>query len=345
VVVGQTKDLQFIVSNTGSATLTVSSITSSNARFSVTAPTVPFNVAAGSQQSVTVRFTPTARGTQTSTLSINSNDPSRARVDVPLSGVGQAPAIEVAPASLNFGNVRVGQVRDLLLTVRNVGEAQLTVSSITSNNALFSVTSPTGSFNLAPGASTLVNLRFAPTSAGVKTALLSLNSNDPSLPRVDVALTGTGLAPFIEVTPASLSFGNIATGESKTLPITVRNTGNTTLNISSITSSDPQFTISLLTTNFSLPAGSSVNFNVRFAPTSAGVKTATLSLNSNDPNRPRVDVPMTGTGLAPVIEVTPTSLNFGELRLAQTKDLTFTIRNTGQATLKVNAITSSNPAV
>jgi hypothetical protein len=342
VAAGQTKDLPITVRNTGAAALTVSSVTSSNARFTVISPATPFNVAANAQQSVTVRFAPIARGPQTGTLSINSNDPNRARVDLPLSGNGLAPVIEVTPASLGFGSVRVGQTKDLPLTVRNPGDVSLAVSSIASSNAQFSVISPAGAFNVAAGSSVTVNVRFAPNSAGAKTGALSINSNDPNRPRVDVSLTGTGVAPVIEVTPSSLSFGNVATGESLSLNLTVRNIGNATLNLSSITSSDPQFTISLLTTTFALPANASVNLRVRFAPTSAGAKSGTLSINSDDPARPRVDVPMTGTGLAPAIDVSPAALGFGQVPLAQTKDLTLTIRNTGAAALKVNSITSSN---
>jgi hypothetical protein len=275
------------------------------------------------------------------TGAITVSKPNCADVQTPVFTVTQ-PVIDVTPASLGFGSVRAGQAKDLQLTVRNTGSATLTVSSITSSNAQFSVNSPTGSFNVAAGASAIVSVRFAPNSSGAKTGTLSINSNDPSRGRVDVAMTGTGLAPVIEVAPPSLNFGNVGVGESLSLRLTVRNTGNAPLNISSITSSDSQFTISLLTTSFALPANTSVNISVRFAPTSAGAKTGTLSINSNDPTRPRVDAPMTGTGLAPVIDVAPGALNFGQVQLAQAKDLVLTIRNTGGASLKISSITSSN---
>jgi hypothetical protein len=343
VSVGQVKDLPLTVNNTGNATLTVSSITSNNPRFSVTAPVVPFNVAAGAQASVTVRFVPSARGPQTGTLSLNSNDPTHARVDVPLAGNGLAPVIEVSPTSLGFGNVAVGRNRDLQITVRNTGDVSLSVTSIASSDPQFSVVSPTGTFNVAAGGSAVLTVRFAPASAGAKTGTLSINNNDPSRARVDVPLTGTGLAPLIEVTPPSLNFGNVVTGESAVLKLIVRNIGNAPLNIASIASNDPQFSISLPATMFALPGGSSINVSVRFAPASAGAKTGALSVNSNDPIRPRVDVPMTGTGLAPVIDVSPPTLGFGDVKLAQAKDLVLTIRNTGTATLKVSSVTSSNP--
>ncbi|MEP7339380.1 MAG: choice-of-anchor D domain-containing protein, partial [Acidobacteriota bacterium] len=289
----------------------------------------------GTQITVTV---PT--GAVTGALTISK--PSCADIQTPVFTVTSQPIIGVTPTSLSFGNVKVGQNRDMQITVRNTGDLPLTVSSITSSSPQFSVTSPASPFNVAAGASAIVNLRFAPNSAGLKTGTLSINSNDPGRARVDVALAGTGLAPLLEVTPQSLNFGNVATGESLIMKLTVRNTGNAPLAITSITSSDPQFSASLLTGAFTLPAGGSIIVNVRFAPASAGAKTGTLSINSNDPNRPRLDVPMTGTGLAPAIDVSPAGLGFGQVRLAQTKDLVVTIRNTGSATLKVSSIISSN---
>lgn len=294
-----------------------------------------FNVVSATQITATV-----PGGAVTGAIIISK--PNCADTQTPVFTVTSQPAIDVTPVSLGFGSVRVGQTGDLQLTVRNTGAATLTVSSITSDNAQFGATSPAAPFNVAAGASATVNVRFAPNSAGAKTGTLSINSNDPSRARVDVALTGTGLAPALDVAPQSLNFGNVATGESLSLKLTLRNTGNAPLNISSITSNDPQFTISLFTTTFTLPANGSVNVSVRFAPASAGAKAGTLSINSNDPFRSRADVPMTGTGLAPVIDVSPAPLSFGQVQLAQTKDLILTIRNTGAATLKVNSITSSN---
>ena len=48
----------------------------------------------------------------------------------------QAPAITVEPTALDFGTVSVNQSKDLSLTIRNTGTATLSVSSITSSNAL-----------------------------------------------------------------------------------------------------------------------------------------------------------------------------------------------------------------
>ena len=47
---------------------------------------------------------------------------------------------------------------------------------------------------------------------------------------------------------------------------------------------------------FTLPPGEIWIVTVRFAPTSAGAKNATLRFTSNDPNENPKDVPLSGTG-------------------------------------------------
>lgn len=86
VAVGQTRDQTLLVNNTGNVPFTVSAITSSNARFSVTAPAAPFTVAARSQQEVRVRFTPLAAGDQSGALTIAANASNRSSLGVALTG-------------------------------------------------------------------------------------------------------------------------------------------------------------------------------------------------------------------------------------------------------------------
>lgn len=48
-----------------------------------------------------------------------------------------------------------------------------------------------------------------------------------------------------------------------------------------------------------MPAGGSTTFTVRFAPTTAGAKTAALHIASNDSDENPFDINLTGKGLAP----------------------------------------------
>ena len=50
-----------------------------------------------------------------------------------------------------------------------------------------------------------------------------------------------------------------------------------------------------------------------FSPDTAAVNAAAILIESDDPTRPIVEVPLTGTGIAPIIEVTPNAYDFGTL--------------------------------
>ena len=191
---GATKDLTFTVANNGTAALTVTSATSSNPRFTVASPALPFNVAPSGQQVVTVRFAPTAAGAQTGTLAIATNDPANASINVSLSGTGvgsNAPSIEVTPASLDFGSVNVGQSRDLNLTIGNKGSAALALSSIASDNPRFAASIV--AITLPAGGSLTLPVRFTPVAAGAQTGTLTVASNDPVTAALKITVRGTGV--------------------------------------------------------------------------------------------------------------------------------------------------------
>jgi hypothetical protein len=75
-------------------------------------------------------------------------------------------AIQVTPASLDFGYILIGSTKDLFLTVKNTGGLILTGDATTT--APFSVISG-GSYNLGPGQSQTVTIQYLPPSPGTHT--------------------------------------------------------------------------------------------------------------------------------------------------------------------------------
>jgi hypothetical protein len=196
VATGQSADRTLTIRNTGTASLSVTGLTSNDSRFRVVSPSTPFTVAAGAQQQVTVRFTPTGTGSASGTLTVASNDAARPSVQVALSGTtpgsgSASPSIDVSPIGIDFGSATVGQTKDATLTVRNTGSASLTVSSLSLDSTAFSALSPAWPFTVAAGGRQDITLRFAPKSAGAFSGKLTVSSNDRN---VTVNLTGTGVA-------------------------------------------------------------------------------------------------------------------------------------------------------
>jgi hypothetical protein len=98
--------------------------------------------------------------------------------------------------------------------------------------------------------------------------------------------------PEISVEPESLVFPAQAVGTSKSQQITVRNLGKTPLDIQGVTVGAPFSTT--FTNHLTLPAGGAGIVTVVFAPSSLGHYEETLTIASDDPNRPSWDVPCVG---------------------------------------------------
>jgi len=302
VAPGSSKELTVAVKNSSSVSLRVGALPLEGAAFSVVNTPTPLALDTGQQPAITVRFAPAAAGTFSGKLTV-------AGVTIPLNGSASnapapSPVVAVTPGSLDFGPVTVGQTKDLQLTVSNRGNAGLTVSSISSSNPVFSVSSA-AAFSVAAGATQTITARFAPTTAGAQSGTFTIASNDTAKPTLSVSLSGTGTssgpapAPAIDVTPTTLDFASVATGQTKELTVTVRNTGTAALTVNAITSSNPRFSLAIPATPFNVGAGSSQAVAVRFAPNAAGSQTGTLTLASNDPAKPALTVNLSGSAPGP----------------------------------------------
>jgi YD repeat-containing protein len=106
--------------------------------------------------------------------------------------------ISVSPASKAFGNVNVGSSSAAqTFIVSNTGQTNLYIKTITltgSNPAEFRILNDNCSGKgVAPSATCTVQAVFQPASAGAKSANLSIPSNDPDTPILNVPLSGTGV--------------------------------------------------------------------------------------------------------------------------------------------------------
>jgi hypothetical protein len=161
-------------------------------------------------------------------------------------------------------------------------------------------------------------------------------------------LTSTSAAVTQNVSSVSLStnsllFGNQTVGtNSARQTITLSNVGVTPLPISTIAIS-PSTDYSFTTTcpvGGSLAVGRSCSINLTFSPTAPGVRAATLTITDSNPNPLSTQtVSLTGTGIAPVNSVTPTSLTFApQARNSTSPTQTVTVTNTGNAPLTLAGI-------
>ena len=148
--------------------------------------------------------------------------------------------------------------------------------------------------------------------------------------------------PTVHVSPPSLDFGNQLVGTSSApMTVTINNAGTGILIIESITvTPTPPFKIVSQCSG----SGSNCSVVVAFAPTVSGAVSGNLTILSNDHANPQVKVPLTGTGIAPKISVSPTSINFGNQLIGTTSAaMNVTVSNIGTANLAISAIALAGP--
>lgn len=104
------------------------------------------------------------------------------------------PDIEVSPTKLDFGSIQRGCTTDeQVVTVRNVGGATLSISSITlSGSGTSAYTLTATPQDLEPDQELTFTVSFAPQALSTVEIKAVVESNDPDEATVKVGLTGTG---------------------------------------------------------------------------------------------------------------------------------------------------------
>jgi len=208
----------------------------------------------------------------------------------------KTPDISVASSSVDFGSLTVGKKITKTLKIANNGTGDLLVTLSGLEGTDFSIQG-SSSVTIKAKKSYSLKVLCTPTSAGLKTATLEINSNDADTPTLEISLTGTlpATTPDISVAQTSLDFGGVKAGKkvTKTLKIGNNGTGDLMITLSGLEGTD-----------FSIQGSSSVTIKgkknytlkVLFIPTSADLKKATLEITSNDPDTPTIDISLSGTG-------------------------------------------------
>jgi HYDIN/CFA65/VesB family protein len=217
--------------------------------------------------------------------------------------VGNVPQIQL-PGGVNLPDTTLGTTSTATLFVCNTGNADLEVTSITSSDSQFSVTTPTSGFPvvISPDFCFPFQVNFTPASAGPQSSTLTISSNDPANPSQTVQATGRGVGqmqmPRILVVPDNIDLGNTTLDTTSTATLFVCNIGNADLEVTSITSSDTQFSVTMPTSGFPVVIApiSCFPFQVNFTPASAGPQSSTLTISSNDPVNPAMTAQATGVG-------------------------------------------------
>jgi hypothetical protein len=192
VQINSTSTRQVRVRNSGTGTLSLTGITFSDTHFGC-GTECTFDIGPGEETLVGLTFTPDAANTPvqgTATLANNGDSP---LVELTLKGNGIVAAAVASPNPVAFGDVYLGEMKSVDLTLTNAGSDALVVSGAT----LVDAAGVTGEFSaldasVAPGASASVTLTYAPTTRVALAGSVIINI-PASLGTLSVPLTGAGI--------------------------------------------------------------------------------------------------------------------------------------------------------
>ncbi len=203
------------------------------------------------------------------------------------------PQIQV-PGSVDAGDACVGSTTTATLEVCNTGKADLFVGPIASSDPQFSVTTPSGGYAVAisPDFCFPFEVVFAPSAEGVQTAILTIPSNDPDEPSIDINASGIGTVPDIRVT-GSTDFGVTSAWAPSERTVSVCNTGGCNLSVAAASSSCADFTLVSNPFPAVVSPDSCLDLVVRFTPVLPGFKSCDLAVTSDDPDSPMVTQTLT----------------------------------------------------
>lgn len=191
VLVGDKQTLSETVTNTGGASVTISQIAASGSGFSLSGTSVPVTLTTGQSTSFSVAFAPTSAGAVSGNVAVTSNA-SNPTLNIPLSGTGTAVAgqLTVNPTTLALGSVVVGTSGQGTGSL-TASSAAVTVTAVSSNNSVFSVSGLSLPATIPAGQSAGFTVTFSPSTTGAASGTLTFTSNAQPSTTAET-LTGTG---------------------------------------------------------------------------------------------------------------------------------------------------------
>lgn len=203
----------------------------------------------GTGRMVDLSYTPTGHGADAGWLQVLATGLSP-EVVITLEGNQVGPGIQVAPWSVLFGAVPVGDVQIRSLSVSNIGNLDLVIDSIepsadaAAGLSLAWGTGEEGPWVLAPGEKEWLDVIFAPETpeevVSGDLGFIEFHSNDLLAQPLSVPVSGQAGAPVLEVSPGDVvDFGYIAQGVTGKRQVKLINHGELPLTIASLEILEP----------------------------------------------------------------------------------------------------------
>ena len=206
--------------------------------------------------------------------------------------------ISVNPRKVDFFSGLAGEELVREVTVFNIGTAILFVDSVELTGSDAFSMDALGSFDLQPGEARSFDVRFKPLDPNRVEGVIAIASNDDDFPVLEVPVEGSGLTPWLQITPDDHDFGEAELGCGDAVGLLLQNVGLDVLNLTSWQAAGHESVAYAPEDGWplSLVPGAFTRVEATWTAAVEGDQTGEIRVSSNDP-RGDVSAFQLGTGL------------------------------------------------
>ncbi len=262
-------DGQFSIRNPETYPVTIATVTSSDAAFTVTAA-LPITIAPGATVQVAIRYAPAAAGANTGTLTVRGTPCSWATT-VNVRGSKSASVANAQPSVINFPTTASCDPASFTdsIRVRNTSPDEMTVA-VPIVAAPFSVVSPSGSATIPSQGEVVYVIAYAPTGAGTfaESIRLPFTAGQCS-DTLRVALNGRRENVSIAIDASAITVPDLS-GCQDAVDTAVVITNNSSVPVTITVPSGTDVAVTPAGPTVVIPAGSSQRFALSVRPSAQG---------------------------------------------------------------------------
>lgn len=259
-------------------------------------------------------------GYETNTKSVTVVPGQVSNADIQLTAVVQDALIQITPSTLNFGTTQ----NELSVKIQNNGNTS-TDWSLDLGSHTWLIANPIAGQIEANKQQSIIFTVDRDKLTETQTAIIKLSAFGNSFP-INVSCAPKNAQSYMSVEPEILDFGN----DVQELPLTIKNTGNSTLNWSIASPSEPAITLS--ENSGSITAKGSKVVKVFLNRNNGAININTTLVLSDRIKEQAIQVVSGSESQTGIMNIEPEILDFGK----DINEASFTISNTGKGELSWN---------
>lgn len=296
---------------------------------------------------IAISFKPTSKGSFNKVLTVKTDAGNK---DIALQGIGISSSMLIDGLSNNkvdFGEVKVGSVKDMRITITNDGTLSYNITAISLDTTATDMTVEEVKNNiyifpyeLKPGSSISLTLRYKPTQRGTINTKLYINTDSSEIGMKTVDISAKAIAPvlYIDQTALNIDFGAIKANSTLDKSITIKNTGDDTLNITSCGVDISGFKVKSCPK--AVAAGSEATITYTFEPKDIVEYSGVMTIKTDAGEK---DITLKGQGKGGKISTNLSTVDLGMVEVGSEATKELIITNTGNDTLTITGLSTSSP--